>query len=126
MKSVEKAVEVLKTKYGMDARVYEDNVYLSVWNHELSDTIDIEVSSKQVLEWASEYVEDVWNKVYKSLSKAQDKCFEVDDRLFDMCTYHMDIIGHEDLTDEDAENMLEFADSVYKIAELRKGLKPLV
>ena len=126
MKSVEKAVEVLKSKYGIDARIYEDNVYLSVWNDDLSDTIDAEASSKQVLEWASEYKTDVWSKVYKSLSKAQDKCFEVDDRLFDMCTYHMDIIGDEDLTDEDAENMLEFADSVYKIAELRKGLKPLV
>ena len=126
MKVVNKAVEVLKSKYGIDARIYEDNVYLSVWNDDLSDTIDAEASSKQVLEWASEYKTDVWSKVYKSLSKAQDKCFEVDDRLFDMCTYHMDIIGDEDLTDEDAENMLEFADSVYKIAELREGLKPLV
>ena len=126
MKLVEKAVEVLKTKYGMDARVHESNLYLSVWNNELSDTIDVEVSQDQVRDWANEYKTDVWNKVYKSLSKAQDKCFEVDDRLFDMCTYHMDIIGDEDLTNEDAENMLEFADSVYKIAELRKGLKPLV
>jgi len=56
MKIVEKAVEVLKTKYGIDARVHGDNLYLSVWNNELSDTIDVEVSSKQVLEWASEYI----------------------------------------------------------------------
>ena len=58
MKAIDKAVEVLKTKYGIDARIYEDNVYLSVWNNELSDTIDSEVSSKQVLEWASEYIVD--------------------------------------------------------------------
>lgn len=58
MKAIDKAVEVLKTKYGIDARIYEDNVYLSVWNNELSDTIDAEVSSKQVLEWASEYIVD--------------------------------------------------------------------
>ena len=56
MTTSEKAVEVLKSKYGIDARIYKDNVYLSVWNDELSDTIDAEVSSKQVLEWASEYI----------------------------------------------------------------------
>ena len=48
MKLVDKAVEVLKTKYGMDARVHESNLYLSVWNNDLSDTIDIEVSQDQV------------------------------------------------------------------------------
>ena len=127
MKLVEKAVEVLKTKYGKDARVYESNLYLSVWNNELSDTIDVEVSQDQVRDWASEYVEDVWNKVYEALSKAESMCYESgDDKLFDMCVYHKDIIGDEDLTDEDAKNMLEFADSVYKIAKLKKGLKPLV
>ena len=126
MRTIDKAVDVLKNKYSTDSTIIHGKLYISLWNNDLSDTIDVEVSQDQVRDWANEYKADVWNKVYKSLSKAQDKCFEVDDRLFDMCTYHMDIIGDEDLTDEDAENMLEFADSVYKIAELRKGLKPLV
>ena len=55
MTKSEKAVEVLKTKYGIDARIHEDNVYLSVWNNELSDTIDAEVSKGQVEDWALEY-----------------------------------------------------------------------
>ena len=127
MTTSEKAVEVLKTKYGIDARIYEDNVYLSVWNDDLSDTIDAEASSKQVLEWASEYVEDVWNKVYEALSKAESMCYESgDDKLFDMCVYHKDIIGDDDLDGKDAQQMLEFAESVYKIANLKKGLNPLV
>tara|TARA_R110000803_G_scaffold7715_2_gene24842 strand:+ start:562 stop:942 length:381 start_codon:yes stop_codon:yes gene_type:complete len=126
MKTIDKAVCVLKNKYSTDSTIIHGNLYISLWNNDLSDTIDVEVSQDQVRDWANEYKADVWNKVYKSLSKAQDKCFEVDDRLFDMCTYHMDIIGDEDLTDDDAKNMLEFADSVYKIAKLRKGLKPLV
>lgn len=58
MKAVNKAVEVLKSKYGIDARIYDNKVYLAVWNDDLSDTIDVEASSKQVLEWASEYIKD--------------------------------------------------------------------
>jgi len=127
MTTSEKAVEVLKTKYGIDARIYEDNVYLSVWNDSLSDTIDVEASSKQVLEWASEYVEDVWSKVYNKLTNAQNECFDAKEhKLFDMCTYHIDIIGNDDLTDEDAKQMIGFAESVHKIANLKKGLNPLV
>lgn len=57
MTTSEKAVEVLKTKYGIDARIYEDNVYLAVWNDDLSDTIDVEASKGQVEDWASEYEE---------------------------------------------------------------------
>ena len=127
MKIVEKAVEVLNTKYGMDARVHESNLYLSVWNNELSDTIDVEVSKDQVRDWASEYKVDIWNEVYNALSKAESMCFESGDtKLFDMCVYHKDVIGDDDLTDKDAKQMLEFAESVYKIAKIRNGLNPLV
>ena len=58
MTTSEKAVEVLKNEYGIDARIYEDNVYLAVWNDELSDTIDVEVSKRQVEDFASEYEEE--------------------------------------------------------------------
>jgi|TARA_R100000482_G_C4982973_1_gene84116 hypothetical protein len=57
MTTSEKAVEVLKNEYGIDARIYEDNVYLAVWNDELSDTIDVEASKEQVEDWAAEYEE---------------------------------------------------------------------
>lgn len=58
MKLVNKAVEVLKSKYGIDARIYDNKVYLAVWNDNLSDTIDVEASNNQVKEWASEYIVD--------------------------------------------------------------------
>jgi len=134
MKIVEKALEVLQNKYGMDGRIHESKnprkmskLYLSVWNNELSDTIDVEASKDQVRDWASEYKVDIWNEVYKALSKAESMCYESgDDKLFDMCVYHKDIIGDDDLDGNDAQQMLEFAESVYKIANLKKGLNPLV
>ena len=127
MTTSEKALEVLQNKYGMDARIHDDNLYLAVWNNELSDTIDVEVSQDQVRDWASEYKTDIWNEVYKALSKAESMCYESgDDKLFDMCVYHKDIIGDDDLDGKDAQQMLEFAESVYKIANLKKGLNPLV
>ena len=127
MTTNQKAVEVLKSKYGIDARIYDNKVYLAVWNDALCDTIVAEASSKQVLEWASEYVEDVWSKVYNKLINAQNECFDAKEhKLFDMCTYHIDIIGDDYLDGKDAQQMLEFADSVYKIANLKKGLNPLV
>lgn len=58
MKLVNKAVEVLKSKYGIDARVYDNKVYLAVWNDNLSDTIDVEMSNNQVKQIASEYIVD--------------------------------------------------------------------
>ena len=54
MKIVEKALEVLQNKYGIDGRIYDDKLYLAVWNDELSDTIDVQASNSQVERWASE------------------------------------------------------------------------
>ncbi len=67
VKECEKAVEVLKTKYGIDARIYGENVYLSVWNDDLSDTIDVEASKGQVEDWAFEHdKERTWYGEYKA------------------------------------------------------------
>jgi len=57
MKLVEKALEVLQKKYGIDGRAFEDELYLSVWNNELSDTIDVQVSKAQVEIYANEYLD---------------------------------------------------------------------
>ena len=54
MTTSEKALEVLQTKYGIDGRIYDDKLYLAVWNDELSDTIDVQASNSQVERWASE------------------------------------------------------------------------
>ena len=58
MTTSEKAVEVLQSKYGIDARIYENNLYLAVWNDELSDTIDVQVSDEQIQEWIKESIEE--------------------------------------------------------------------
>jgi hypothetical protein len=58
MTILERAVEILQTKYGIDARIYENNLYLSVWNDELSDTIDVQVSDEQIQEWVKESIEE--------------------------------------------------------------------
>jgi len=73
MKAVNKAVEVLKSKYGMDARVYDNKVYLAVWNDNLSDTIDVEVSNNQVKEWSSEYIVD----------ETMEKCMQLYENICD-------------------------------------------
>ena len=68
-----------------------------------------------------------WNKISNELCKAQNMCCEAKENdLFDMCEYHMQIIGDEDLTQDDIKQMSIFAKSVYKIAKLKKELKPLV
>ena len=67
MKVVNKAVEVLKSKYGIDARIYDNKVYLAVWNDDLSDTIDVEASKGQVEDWALEHDKDrTWYGEYKA------------------------------------------------------------
>lgn len=71
MTTSEKAVDVLKAKYGIDARMYDNNVYLAVWNDSLSDTIDVKVSKGQVEDWASEY--ETPNKI-GSLEYWKHKC----------------------------------------------------
>jgi len=58
MTILERAVEMLQTKYGIDARIYENNLYLAVWNDELSDTIDVQVSDEQIQEWIKESIEE--------------------------------------------------------------------
>jgi len=55
VKQCEKAVKQLKEYYGIDARIYGDSVFIAVWNEALSDTIDIEVSPKQVDDFAYEF-----------------------------------------------------------------------
>ena len=68
-----------------------------------------------------------WNKTYLALTKAQDKCYDAkEDQLFDMCQYHINIVGDEDLNSKDNEQILQFAKDVYKIAKLTYNLNPIV
>ena len=68
-----------------------------------------------------------WNKTYLALTKAQDKCYDAkEDQLFDMCQYHINIVGDEELTSVDNEQILQFAKDVFKIATLRYNLDPIV
>tara|TARA_R100000773_G_scaffold44487_2_gene45829 strand:- start:1006 stop:1194 length:189 start_codon:yes stop_codon:yes gene_type:complete len=50
-----KAIDVLKTNYGIDAKYINNKVYVVVWNDAQTNTIDVEVSKEQVEKWAYEY-----------------------------------------------------------------------
>lgn len=50
-----KAIDVLKTNYGIDAKYINNKVYVVVWNDAQTNTIDVEVSKDQVEKWAYEY-----------------------------------------------------------------------
>jgi len=69
--------------------------------------------------------------LYSELTKAQDKCYDAkEDRLFDMCVYHINIVESEeyygDLTIKDKLQILNFAKDVYQIAVLKNELNPIV
>ena len=55
MKTINKAEKVFKTKYGVDCKIYNNKLYVSAWNNDLSDTVDIEVSKHQIEYLANEY-----------------------------------------------------------------------
>lgn len=67
------------------------------------------------------------NKIYSKLMKAQDMCFNAsENKLFDMCDYHLDLLDAEELTNLQLKKILIFAEDVYKIAKLKNNLNPLV
>ena len=67
------------------------------------------------------------DRIYKALIKAQNLCYDVgEDKLFDMCEYHIDIIDSEHLTKADLLQILKFAQDVRQMAKIRGGLEPLV
>ena len=67
------------------------------------------------------------NKIYSELMKAQDMCFNANEnKLFDMCEYHLNILDDEELTPTELEQILIFAADVFKIAKLKNNLNPLV
>ena len=78
MKLVEKALEVLQKKYGIDGRAFEDELYLSVWNNELSDTIDVQVSKAQVEIYANEYLDVlIYEEIKdKSFANSEERIIE--------------------------------------------------
>ena len=106
MTTSEKAVEVLKNEYGIDARIYEDNVYLAVWNDELSDTIDVEASKEQVEDWAAEYEEK------KQRYSEEDLMSET---LRKQCQYHKIPIKTHNYEKDSNSNNGEFTDFMWNV-----------
>ena len=67
------------------------------------------------------------NTIYEELTKAQNQCYNAkEDKLFDLCEYHIDYYFKNDLSKSEELVILKFAKDVYKIATLRKNLDPLV
>jgi len=67
------------------------------------------------------------NKIYTKLIEAQSLCFDAkENKLFDMCQYHFDILDDQELTKTDLGQILKFASDVCKIAKLKINLKSLI
>ena len=67
------------------------------------------------------------SRIYKELTKAQDECYNAkEDRLFDLCQYHLDYYFMNDLSKSHEIIILKFAKDVFKIAKLKNELKPLI
>ena len=65
--------------------------------------------------------------IYEELTKAQNQCYDAkEDKLFDLCEYHIDYYFKNDLSKSEELIILKFAKDVYKIAKLKTNLDPLV
>ena len=65
--------------------------------------------------------------IYTELIKAQNECHESkEDKLFDLCQYHIDHYFNNDLSKNEKLIILKFAKDVFKIAKLKNELDPLV
>ena len=66
-------------------------------------------------------------KIYEELEKAQNQCYEAkENKLFDLCEYHIDYYFKNDLSKNEELIILKFAKDVYKIAKLKNNLDPLI
>ena len=66
-------------------------------------------------------------RIYKELTKAQNECYNAkEDKLFDLCEYHIDYIMQNELSKSNKLIILKFAKDVFKIAKLKNNLDPLV
>ena len=51
---LERTSQYINNNYNLNTGVYEKSIYVSVWNNELSDTYDIEMSKEQTEEFYNE------------------------------------------------------------------------
>ena len=66
-------------------------------------------------------------RIYKELTKAQNECYNAkEDKLFDLCEYHIDYIMQNELSKSHKLIILKFAKDVLKIAKLKNELNPLI
>ena len=67
------------------------------------------------------------SRIYTELTKAQNECYEAkEDKLFDLCQYHIEYISRNELSKSHEIIILKFAQDVLKIAKLKNELNPLV
>ena len=65
--------------------------------------------------------------IYEELTKAQNECDDAkEDKLFDLCQYHLDYMSQNELSKSHELIILKFAQDVFKIAKLKNNLTPLV
>ncbi len=67
------------------------------------------------------------SRIYTELTKAQNECYDAkEDKLFDLCQYHINYMSQNELSKSHELIILKFAQDVFKIAKLKNELDPLV
>lgn len=67
------------------------------------------------------------SRIYTELTKAQNECYDAkEDKLFDLCQYHINYMSQNELSKSHEIIILKFAKDVFKIAKLKNELDPLV
>jgi uncharacterized protein YfkK (UPF0435 family) len=59
---LQKISDYINITYNLNTGVYENSIYVSVWNQSLTDTYDIEMSKEQIEDFNKEFLNNNLNK----------------------------------------------------------------
>ena len=59
---LQKISDYINITYNLNTGVYENSIYVSVWNQSLTDTYDIEMSKEQIDDFNKEFLNNNLNK----------------------------------------------------------------
>ena len=59
---LQKISDYINITYDLNTGVYENSIYVSVWNQSLTDTYDIEMSKEQIEDFHKEFLNNKLNK----------------------------------------------------------------
>jgi len=59
---LKKISDYINTTYNLNTGVYEKSIYVSIWDNDLSNTYDIEMSKEQIKDFKKEFLNNKLNK----------------------------------------------------------------